>query len=205
MTDYFALLDQPRSPWLDPEELKQAFHARTLQSHPDAQESGRAVSALNPRGSGERHASTENDFVQVNEAYQVLRDPKRRLQHLLALMGEMPSGGSTSVPPEIVEVFPSVASLTNDTEVLLRKLATATTPLSVALLRPKLLELRGAVREMLEQLGNMQASASVELRQIGGVSPEETSTLQRLYLRFSYLTRWMAQLQERDLRLATAL
>ena len=35
MTDYFALLEQPRAPWLDPRGLKEAYHRQTLQTHPD--------------------------------------------------------------------------------------------------------------------------------------------------------------------------
>ena len=37
MIDYFALLDQPQAPWLDLAELKDAYHKKTLQAHPDAQ------------------------------------------------------------------------------------------------------------------------------------------------------------------------
>ena len=37
MIDYFALLDQPRVPWLDLNELKNAYYQKTLQAHPDAQ------------------------------------------------------------------------------------------------------------------------------------------------------------------------
>ena len=39
MIDYFALLDQPRAPWLDPDKLKDSYHQKTLQAHPDAQAS----------------------------------------------------------------------------------------------------------------------------------------------------------------------
>ena len=54
MTDYFALLGQPRAPWLDPAALKEAYHRQTLQSHPDTATPGR-----------------ESDFAGLNEAYQV--------------------------------------------------------------------------------------------------------------------------------------
>jgi hypothetical protein len=33
MTDYFALLQQPRQPWLEPEQLKQKYQQLTLASH----------------------------------------------------------------------------------------------------------------------------------------------------------------------------
>jgi len=49
MTDYFALLEQPRAPWLDPAELKEVFHRKTLEQHPDAGAAG-----------------PENDFAKLN-------------------------------------------------------------------------------------------------------------------------------------------
>ncbi|MEY2546130.1 MAG: DnaJ domain [Verrucomicrobiota bacterium] len=56
MIDYFALLDQPRKPWLDLDALKEKYHALARQNQPDEK---------------------------LNEAYRVLSDPKLRLEHLL--------------------------------------------------------------------------------------------------------------------------
>ncbi len=56
MIDSFALLDEPRKPWLDVDLLKEKYHALARQNQPDEQ---------------------------LNEAYRVLRDPKSRLEHLL--------------------------------------------------------------------------------------------------------------------------
>jgi curved DNA-binding protein CbpA len=83
MIDCFALLDQPRAPWLDLDELKEAYHKKTLRAHPDAQ--------------ANRTDETDASFASLNEAYQVLQDPKRRLHHLLSLQGCAPSSaGSVS-------------------------------------------------------------------------------------------------------------
>ena len=50
MTDYFALLDEPRRPWLDPEAIRQKFFARSGGVHPDkihaASDAEKAVAAL---------------------------------------------------------------------------------------------------------------------------------------------------------------
>ena len=89
MTDYFALLDQPRRPWLDPEELKQVFHQKTLEAHPDAQ----------------TPSDRDETFTRLNEAYQVLREPKRRLHHLLTLEGG--PANDISTPEDIERLFPS--------------------------------------------------------------------------------------------------
>jgi hypothetical protein len=56
MIDHFALLEQPRKPWLDVDLLKEKYHALARVSQPDEK---------------------------LNEAYRVLRDPKSRLEYLL--------------------------------------------------------------------------------------------------------------------------
>ncbi len=56
MIDYFALLDQPHAPWLDPDELKNTYHQKTLQAHPDAQASSPGDDA------------TDATFANLNEA-----------------------------------------------------------------------------------------------------------------------------------------
>ena len=86
MTDYFALLQQPRKPWLDPEQLKQKYHELARQSHPDKN---------------------------VNEAHRVLADPKSRLQHLLALEGVVLAASSNEIPEELSDLFMEVAPALN--------------------------------------------------------------------------------------------
>ena len=86
MTDYFALLGQPRKPWLDPEQLKQKYHELARQSHPDKN---------------------------VNEAYRTLADAKSRLQHLLALEGVALSASSNEIPQELTDLFMAIAPALN--------------------------------------------------------------------------------------------
>ncbi len=105
MTDYFALLEQPRRPWLDPEELKQVFHQKTLATHPDAQ----------------TEPGENETFTQLNEAYQVLREPKRRLQHLLSLEESVPATKNVPVPDNIEQLFPVVAALMQEMDGLIQK------------------------------------------------------------------------------------
>jgi DnaJ-domain-containing protein 1 len=174
MTDYFALLDQPRAGWVDPEQLKDAFHKRTLRAHPDA-------------------SGKEDEFAQLNKAYQVLRDPKQRLQHLLALRGE--ATDSSAIPNDIAELFPLVASLTRQTEVVISKSRDASTALTRSLVRPELLQARGAVEEMIERIEQMLALANERLR-------EKDADLRDLHARFSYLTRWLGELKEKHLQLS---
>ncbi len=129
MTDYFALFDQPRQAWLDPEKLKEIYHAKARTASPDAQ---------------------------LNEAYQVLRDAKRRLHHLLALHGHAPSRENASVPREIEDLFPEVAGLTSETDLLLNKLTQATSALSRSLLKNEIAAIQNKITEMLAKISRIE-------------------------------------------------
>ncbi|MFL6542144.1 MAG: hypothetical protein ACJ8I9_03160 [Chthoniobacterales bacterium] len=83
MTDYFAVLDQPRSAWLDVAALKEKFHERARTEHPDA---GGA------------------NFEELNIAYRTLADPKSRLAYLLELTGAKPAA-VTEPPADLVDLF----------------------------------------------------------------------------------------------------
>ena len=188
MTDYFALLNQPRRPWLHSDELKRAFHAKSLESHPDTQHA----------------AAGDAAFAELNEAYQLLQDPKRRIQHLLALEGRPPSREST-VPDDLAALFPRVAEVTQQAESLVQKAASATTPLSRSLLKPQILAAQNRTAETLQLLRQLHADATADCQNLStssNLGDQEWLALERLYLRFSYLGRWIAELEEKQVRLA---
>lgn len=189
MTDYFALLDQPRRPWLDPEELKQLFHQKTLQAHPDAQI---------------QRAGNES-FTQLNEAYQILREPKRRLHHLLSLEGSSPATKSVPIPANIERLFPMVATLIQDTDGVIRKVANSTNPLSRSLVRPELLKTTETIKQMLATLAQLHDEAVSKLRALSGSwlpgKTDQRTELHALYLQFSYVTRWIGELEEKQMQL----
>jgi curved DNA-binding protein CbpA len=193
MTDYFALLDQPRRPWLDLDALKQAFHQKSLTEHPDAQAPGGSAN------------DAEATFALLNEAHQTLQDPKRRLQHLVALQGHAPTARFDSVPPDIADLFPVIAQVTQDAERLGEKAANATSALSRSLLASELVHVRDRVESLLARLTSLQAEADSELQRINGGFDEHDSdtvaALHRLYVRYSFLQRWLAQLNEHSARL----
>ena len=192
MTDYFTLLDQPRQPWLDLEQLKETFHAKTLRAHPDAQ--------------AQSETSSETAFAELNEAYQVLRDPKRRLHHLLTFERNLSSPQNEAVPPEIEALFPVVADVTQELEALLQKLDRASSTLSRSLLKTDLLAAAERLHGVLERLSAMLEKAEARLREVSqsyeGNGTEFDPELRALYLQFSYLTKWIADLREQQSRLA---
>jgi len=189
MTDYFALFERSRQPWLDPRELQRTFHEKTLRTHPDAQ----------ARDDGTGQAETV--FAELNEAYQVLRDPKRRLHHFLNLEGFPPAAQTAAIPADIEKIFPAVAALMQAADGLVQRTELATTALSRSLMSPELSQMQENLAEMLERISSLQRAAEAELQAISDTWRERPLALQDLYLRFSYLARWITELQEKRLKL----
>ena len=176
MTDYFAALDQPRAPWLDRAELKEAFHRKTLQAHPDVTRSGES-----------------QDFAALNEAYQVLQDPKRRLQHLLVLQNAAPPSQNQIVPADLQELFMSIGELTQRTTRVLEKNRAASNPLSRSLLKAELMSMEKEADDLARKVRELSASAEERLRK---TDCKDTAELSSLHQRFAYLGRWSEQLDE---------
>ena len=175
MTDHFAALDQPRAAWLDPATLKEAFHRKTLLTHPDVA------------------GSVPGDFASLNEAYQVLLDPKRRIQHLLTLENAAPLAQNQIVPEDLQELFMSMGGLNQRVTQLLEKAWAASNPLSRSLLKGELVAAQKEVAELREKIRELSGAAEERLRR---TDPKQTADLSILYRRFAYLGRWSEQLDE---------
>ncbi len=187
MTDFFALLAQAKQPWLEADKLKEAFHEKSRVAHPDA-------------------GGSEAAFAQVNEAYQVLLDPRRRLQHLLALENQVSASAGQAVASDIADLFQSVAAASQEAEAVLRKLSAASNSLSRSLLQSDLRGARGRLEEMSTALQKLQNEADDELKTLNdpaaATSAGRVADLQRLAGRFAYLTRWTAEIEEKRAQLA---
>ena len=194
MTDYFALLDQPRAPWLDLDNLTDTYHRQTFQTHPDAQ--------LTRPGADQTDAA----FANLNEAYQVLRDPKRRLHHLLSLEGAAPSATDQTVPKQLHDLFPMIGALSQRVRPLLEKLQATSNALSRSLLKPQVMAAQKETRELRGEIQDLSDESLGQLRQIqtawatnpGG----QIEALSELYFAFAYLSRWSAQLDELTFQLS---
>lgn len=186
MTDYFALLEQPRAPWLDPAILKGAYHQKTLQTHPDTGVMGESTGG----------------FAELNEAYQILQDPKRRLHHLLELEGCAPSSTNQAIPQELHDLFPVISALTQRANLLQEKMETASNALSRSLMKPEIMQLQKETKEIREKLQAVSEASLDQLRVINvrwmeqSATADDIAAVAKLYFVFAYLTRWSAQLDE---------
>lgn len=198
MTDYFALLDEPRRPWLDADSLKQKFLARSAEVHPDRVHGAQAGIK----------AAAQQRYAELNAAYLCLREPRDRLRHLLELeLGRKP-GELQEMPPELADLFMQIAPVLRAADGFLASYAAITSPL----LRAQRL---GEVQQFTERLTGVQQSlkrrqdellARLEgLDQVWVVTPghrtELFPELESICRRMGFFSRWHGQVQERLLRL----
>lgn len=187
MPDHFAILHQPRRPWLDDAVLKDAFHRATAQQHPDV-----------AGGSGDRASA-------LNGAYAVLRDPAARLRHLLELEWPGAVAAPVGIAPELADWFGKIATLRQTGGALAKKETAAQSPLSRALLAGDQATHRHALEETLAALAALENAAQEELRALDArwETRDETlrTTVITLQQRFAFLAKWQAQLREDLFRL----
>lgn len=177
MTDCFALLGEPRRPWLDPESLKEKFHKLSATHHPDvAKEVG-------------------VDFSAINAAYQTLQDPKTRIRHLLEL--EFPGALSRplQIPPGITGLFENIARRRRDISGFLSKRATLQSPLEIALLAPEKLDLITALERLQNMLLREQEEILARLKALDAAWGKNNAScvdaLLEIYQGLSYVGKWL--------------
>jgi len=138
-------------------------------------------------------------FATLNEAYQVLQDPKRRLQHLLELH-QAPRPANQPVPPDLQELFLEIVNLNQRIRPLVERIRGASNELSRSLLKGGVLSMQKEIAGLREKLSASSGAAEEQLKELnstGAVDPTgQISALQDLYLRFAYLGRWSEQLDE---------
>jgi curved DNA-binding protein CbpA len=203
MTDYFARLAEPRRPWLDPETLKQKFLRLSAEVHPDR------VHHLGPAQS----AAAQQHYVELNSAYQCLREPKDRLRHLLELELGSARADIQAVPVDLADLFVQIGQSCRDADKILSEKSATTSPL----LRVRWFEQSQAAIESLQALQRQVAGRRERLipevkdldakwvaaMAAGGVDRLEiTRRLDEIYRLFSYFDRWIGQLGERVLQLS---
>ena len=198
MTDYFALLQQPRRPWLDPELLKQKYHelARTGQYD-------RKALAVGPSDSGDETAPA---LATLNEAYNVLSNPRLRLRHLLELEGDAASSETNELTSSLADLFLEVAALIRDIDVVLAQRKRSTTALTRSFGQSETATVNNRANRLLETLNQLYETATQDLRRADKLwvldRTKASLELRGLIQRYSYLDRWLDQLREKQFQLS---
>lgn len=204
MTDYFALLSLPRRPWLERDLVQARFHTLSGELHPDR------VTQL----SAPERAIATTRYAELNTAHQCLRDLKSRLGHLL----ELELGGQTAemrdIPPALADLFLETGQMFRQLDAFLKERETVVSPL----LRVSWFQ-KGMVWD--ERLRNLQSrvrgsidALEAETRTLDTAWPNELSSgpiaplakanlprLGEIYRSLALLNRWLAQIQDRAVKL----
>ena len=199
MPDYFALLNEPRRPWLDAEALKQKFLTLSATVHPDR---------VHNLGEAER-ATAQERYTELNTAYNCLREPKERLQHLLQLELGGQRKDIQRIPSDLMDLSLEVGKACREADAFLAEKATVTSPLLQVTFfergqdfADKLQAIRQRVNLLNDKLNDELQKIDAEWQSGGAVRSALLQRLEEMYKLFSYFARWSGQLQERVVRLS---
>jgi DnaJ-domain-containing protein 1 len=205
MTDYFALLNEPRRPWIDVEELKEKFLALSSEFHPDRFHSA----------SAEEKEFANRRYTDLNAAHACLREPKERLRHLLELEQGAKPDDLQNIPVEMTELFMEVGQLCREVDLFLSEKAGITSPLLKVEVFERGLEWNDKLKSLQERIGAQREWLVQELISLneawtlppktdgsGRSSALPLERLESIYRVFSYTNRWSAQIQERRFQLS---
>ena len=189
MVNHFARFGLEPRPWVDEHLLKERFLELSAHAHPDKMPAAE-------KGDAER------EFKEINEAFNVLRDTRRRLLHLLEMSGASRQEHMQNVPPDALEFFSEIARMTREADAVLKEKAAATSPMLKVQLTEKGLDqidklqelqarLRERIRKIEERLQGMTAAWAK--------NPTDSAmrTLSESAAALGFLERWRAQTQER--------
>jgi DnaJ-domain-containing protein 1 len=200
MTDNFALLNEPRRPWLDADLLKQKFLALSANLHPDK---------IHSASDAEKNIAAKQ-FAELNAAYNCLLEPKSRLLHLLELeLGAKPKD-IQQIPVALADLFAEVATVCKNADNFLAEKNKVTSPLlQVQLFErgqdwvEKLNVLQRTLNELREKLMEELKSLDAKWISTDAVSRKDIlPKLEELYRLFGYFNRWNGQIQERVVQLS---
>ena len=200
MTDYFALLDQPRRPWLDHDLLKQKFLVLSSGVHPDKIHSA----------SETEKSSASKKFAELNAAYNCLAAPKSRLLHLLELERGAKPKDVQQIPAGLADLFAEVATVCREADAFLAEKAKTVSPLLQVQFFQRAQEWIEKLNGIQKKLTALSDELSAKLKQLdaqwlGADSPARPALLdelETLYRLFSYFNRWGGQIQERVVQLS---
>jgi len=199
MTDYFALLNEPRRPWLDVETLKQKFLGLSATVHPDR---------VHNLSEAERAAAQER-YTELNTAYNCLREPKERLQHLFQLELGAPPKNTQRIPSDLMDLSLEVGKLCREADAFLAEKAKVTSPLLQVTFFERGQEFVDKLQPLRQRVNSLNDRLNEDLLQIDAAwqsnATPRSALLQRLeelHRLFSYFARWNAQIQERVVRLS---
>jgi curved DNA-binding protein CbpA len=205
MTDAFALLSEPRRPWLDADALKARFLPLSTAVHPDRVHGAPEAEKLAANGR----------YAELNAAFNTLREPRDRLLHLYELEAGAKPRDIQRIPPGTMDLFVEVGQTCRDTDAFLQRRSVSNSPMVKLQLMQAGLDWLDTLQALQGRVNAKRDELTAELRAMNAVwelappvgSPDRVKTLplerlELVYRAMSYVARWTEQIQERLVQLA---
>lgn len=204
--DCFARFGESRRPWIDGEALRARFVETSAERHPD-------------RFHGEEESvrqEADRRYAEINEAYQVLREPRSRLLHLIELETGAKPRDIQKIPPGTMDLFVEVGQLCRDVDGFLQNRAKVLSPMLKVRLFTEGMGWVEKLKALQAKVSAREAELDRELRsmnEVWGAAPSPGTSeragalplgrLEEIYRVMSYAGRWTGQIQERLVQLAS--
>ena len=192
----FTLFDLQPAPAVDLPALKERFARQTSESHPDR-------FAQSPE---EERLAAETRYSTLNQAYQTLIDPRARLLALYELTKGAKPPDIQRIPPGTMDLFKEVGEICRRLDTFLEIKRAKTGRLERAGLMAEELTLQDALVELRMKLEQFAATVEAETAALDTrwrAGDRDLSVLEAVYRKYSYVTRWRQQLEEREIALLT--
>jgi len=192
----FALFALEAAPVLDAAALKERFARATSELHPDK---------FTQSPEAERLVIAER-YTALNQAYQTLIDPRARLLALYELTKGQKPPDIQRIPPGTMDLFKDVGEMCRSLDEFLERKRTKTGRMERAGLMSEELSLQDALVDLRMKLEQFGATVDAELAALDAhwrAGNKDLNALEAVYRKYSYLSRWRQQLEEREIALLT--
>ncbi len=194
--DYFALLDEPRKPWIDTGLLKDKFMEMSARYHPDKF----------PQATPEERERISARYAELNAAYQCLSHTRDRLLHLIELETGKPPSDVQRIPPGTSDLFMQIGQTCTQAAAFLEKQPQTDSPILKAKRFVEQMEWTDKLTDFQNQLQEISNKLEEELKRMNtdmeNGAPLPLERLEEIYRSASYINRWTDQIREKIVQLA---
>jgi hypothetical protein len=194
--DYFALLDEPRKPWIDTGLLKDKFMEMSARYHPDKF----------PQATPEERERISARYAELNAAYQCLSHTRDRLLHLIELETGKPPSDVQRIPPGTSNLFMQIGQTCAQAAAFLEKQPQTDSPILKAKRFVEQMEWTDKLTDFQNQLQEISDKLEEELKRMNtdmeNGAPLPLERLEEIYRSTSYINRWTDQIREKIVQLA---
>ena len=194
--DYFALLDEPRKPWIDTGLLKDKFMEMSARYHPDKF----------PQATPEERERISARYAELNAAYQCLSHTRDRLLHLIELETGKPPSDVQRIPPGTSDLFMQIGQTCTQAAAFLEKQPQTDSPILKAKRFVEQMEWTDKLTDFQNQLQEISNKLEEELKRMNtdmeNGAPLPLERLEEIYRSDSYINRWTDQIREKIVQLA---